>query len=189
MSRGRHPPAAGGRDRRPYRVGVTVRTIRRYGDPVLRTPAEAVTNFDDQLRGLVADLLETIDADPRGRAGLAAPQLGVGLRVFAYATAAGRGHLINPTVTHRDGEQTGMEACLSVPGLSYPTTRAARVTVTGVDQHGAPVTVTETGFLARALQHEVDHLDGMVYLDRLTGDARRQALRAVRAAPWVVRPR
>jgi peptide deformylase len=168
---------------------VTVRPIRRFGDPVLRTAADPVTDFDGQLDRLVVDLMETIDADPRGRAGLAAPQLGVGLRVFAYATAGGRGHLVNPVIVHRDGEQVGEEACLSLPGMSYPTARAASVRVDGVDRHGEPVTVTAAGFLARAMQHEVDHLDGMVYLDRLVGDARRQALRAVRSAPWAVRPR
>ena len=154
--------------------------IRRLGDPVLRTVADPVTRFDAELRELVADLLETIDVDPAGRAGLAAPQIGVGLRVFAYATGSARGHLVNPTITERSGEQTEDEACLSVPGLAYPLTRAAHVQVSGFDEWGEPVTLAASDFLARLMQHEVDHLDGMVYLDRLAGEYRRQALRSFR---------
>jgi peptide deformylase len=159
---------------------VTTRPIRLLGDPVLRSPAAAVTAFDAALRDLVRDLFDTLDAAP-GRAGLAAPQIGVPARVFVYGTNQGRGHLVNPRVTARSGAQTGDEGCLSVPGLAFPTPRALDVTVAGFDEHGAAVTVTGTGFLARALQHECDHLDGVLYVDTLTGDARRQALRAVRS--------
>ncbi|GAA3454346.1 peptide deformylase [Dactylosporangium matsuzakiense] len=159
---------------------MSAQIIRRYGDPVLRRPAPAVTVFDAALHALVADLFDTLDAAP-GRAGLAAPQVGVAARVFVYATAQGRGHVVNPQVTARAGVQTGDEACLSLPGLAFPTSRAQTVTVTGADQHGDPVTVTGSGFLARALQHETDHCDGVLFVDTLTGDPRRQALRAVRA--------
>lgn len=159
---------------------MTVRDIRRIGDPVLRTPADPVTAFDAALRALVQDLLDTVVAAP-GRAAVAAPQIGVGLRVFGYDTAGARGHLVNPVIVERDGEQVEDEGCLSLPGLGYPTARAERVTVTGFDQDGAPVTMTVSGHLARMVQHETDHLDGILYVDRLTGDARRQALRAVRS--------
>jgi peptide deformylase len=162
---------------------MAARPIRLLGDPVLRTTAESVTTFDRSLRALIEDLVDTTAAAP-GRAAVAAPQIGVGLRVFAYAVADGAGHVVNPTIVARSGEQVDEEGCLSVPGLAFPTTRAMEVTVTGFDQYGEPLTVTGSGFLARALQHETDHLNGVLYIDLLTGDARRQALRAVRAAPW-----
>ena len=160
-----------------------MRPIRLLGDAVLRTPAEPVTVFDADLRALVADLMDTLlGAD--GRAGVAAPQIGVSARVFAYAADGAVGHLVNPTVEVSEERQDGDEGCLSIPGLYFPTPRAMRATARGFDQYGEPLTVEGTGFLARALQHETDHLDGRLYIDTLTGDARRQALRAVRAAPW-----
>jgi peptide deformylase len=151
------------------------------GDPVLRSPAEPVTSFDAELRALVRDLLDTLTGEP-GRAGVAAPQIGVAARVFVYAAGGVTGHLVNPRIAARSGTQDGDEGCLSIPGLAFPTPRAWQVTAEGCDEHGAAVTVTGTGFLARALQHECDHLDGVLYVDTLTGDTRRQALRAVRAA-------
>jgi peptide deformylase len=166
---------------------VTIRPIRLLGDPVLRSPAAAVTSFDAQLRSLVRDLLDTLTGAP-GRAGVAAPQIGVPARVFVYGTRQQTGHVVNPQVTARSGVQDGDEGCLSVPGLAFPTPRAATVTVSGFDEHGEPVTVTGSGLLARALQHETDHLDGVLYIDTLTGDTRRQALRAVRAAFRPTRP-
>jgi peptide deformylase len=102
--------------------------------------------------------------------------------VFAYHVDGLLGHLVNPVLADHAGEQDDEEGCLSVPGLAFPTPRAATVTVSGFDEHGEPVTVTGSGLLARALQHETDHLDGVLYIDTLTGDTRRQALRAVRAA-------
>ncbi|WP_433604231.1 peptide deformylase [Dactylosporangium sp. CA-139114] len=160
---------------------MTTRPIRLLGDPVLRSPAAPVTAFDAELAALVRDLFDTLDARP-GRAGVAAPQIGVPARVFVYGTGAGRGHIVNPQVTASSGTQVGDEGCLSIPGLAFPAVRPAAVTVEGFDEHGDPVTVAGTGFLARALRHECDHLDGVLYIDTLTGDARRQALRAVRAA-------
>jgi peptide deformylase len=154
--------------------------IRTLGDPVLRTPAEPVTRFDGDLRRLVADMLETVD-DP-GRAGLAAPQVGVGLRVFTYNVDGVVGHLVNPSIVVSDGVQDGEEGCLSVPGLWFDTRRAEHAVATGVDLRGEPLTIEGTGFLARCLQHEVDHLDGVLYLDRLTGRERKRAMRAVREA-------
>jgi peptide deformylase len=159
---------------------VTVRPIRLLGDAVLRTPCDPVTTFDAELRALVRDLLETV-AEP-GRAGLAAPQIGVTARVFSYNAEDQIGYLVNPVIVARDGEQDGEEGCLSIPGLYFPTPRAMRVTAEGFDVHGEPVTIEGSGFLARALQHETDHLDGVLYVDTLTGDSRRQALRAIRAA-------
>jgi peptide deformylase len=153
------------------------------GDPVLRTVAEPVTSFDAGLRDLVADLMDTLLGRP-GRAGVAAPQIGVGFRVFVYDADGHLGHVVNPTIEVSEERQDGEEACLSVPGLAFPTPRAMHATVHGLDQHGDPLTVTGSGFLARALQHETDHLDGRLYLDRLRGQARREALRAVRAAAW-----
>ncbi|MDG6106532.1 peptide deformylase [Dactylosporangium aurantiacum] len=159
---------------------MTIRPIRVLGDPVLRTPCETVTSFDAELRALVRDLLDTVTGEP-GRAGVAAPQIGVGLRVFSYAANQQVGYLVNPTITARDGVQDGDEGCLSIPGLWFPTPRAMHATAEGFDEHGEPVTVTGSGLLARALQHETDHLDGVLYVDTLKGETRRQALRAVRS--------
>ncbi|OJF15447.1 peptide deformylase [Couchioplanes caeruleus] len=157
---------------------MTVRPIRLFGDPVLRTPAEPVTVFDDELRRLVADLEDTV-REP-GRAGVAAPQIGVGRRVFSYNVDGVVGHLVNPVLSDLDGEQDDEEGCLSLPGMGFATPRAMTVTATGFDKHGEPLTIAGTGFLARALQHETDHLDGRLYIDTLTGDTRRQALRELR---------
>jgi peptide deformylase len=160
---------------------MTVRPIRLFGDPVLRTPAEPVVSFDDDLRQLIADLEDTVRVP--GRAGVAAPQIGVGLRAFSYNVGGTVGHLINPVLAGFDGEQDDEEGCLSLPGMEFPTRRAWAVTATGVDRDGHPVTIEGTGLLARALQHETDHLDGRLYLDTLTGDIRRQALHELRRGP------
>ncbi|GAA0739352.1 peptide deformylase [Dactylosporangium roseum] len=160
---------------------MTIRPIRLLGDPVLRTPAETVTSFDAELRQLVRDLLDTLTGEP-GRAGVAAPQIGVSARVFSYGADQVVGYVVNPRVVELGGEQDGDEGCLSIPGLAFPTPRAMRAVVEGVDEHGEPVRVAGTGLLARALQHETDHLDGRLYIDTLKGDTRRQALRAVRSA-------
>lgn len=159
---------------------MAIRPLRYIGDPVLKTPAEPVTRFDAALRALVDDLMDTVD-DP-ARAGLAAPQIGVGLRAFSYRVDGKHGYVVNPEVVERSTEEVdGPEGCLSVPGLSFPTRRAARATVRGVDVRGEPVVVSGGGELGRCLQHETDHLDGMLYLDRLDGDARKAAMRALRA--------
>ncbi|HEV7961477.1 MAG TPA: peptide deformylase [Actinoplanes sp.] len=157
---------------------MTIRPIRLLGDPVLRTPADPVVSFDDELRAVVDDLEETV-REP-GRAGLAGPQIGVGLRVFSYNVEGVVGHLINPVLSDLAGEEIDDEGCLSIPGLYFPTPRAASVTAVGTDRDGKPVRIEATGFLARALQHETDHLEGRLYIDTLTGDARRQALRELR---------
>ncbi|MBB2948159.1 peptide deformylase [Actinoplanes lutulentus] len=157
---------------------MTVRPIRIFGDPVLRTPADPVTDFDASLREIIGDLEDTV-REP-GRAGVAGPQIGVSLRIFSYNVGGVVGHLINPVLSDHEGEQTEEEGCLSLPGLGYDTTRALKVTATGFDQYGEPLVISGEGFLARALQHEVDHLDGRLYVDTLSGDVRRQALRELR---------
>jgi peptide deformylase len=157
---------------------MTVRPIRLYGDPVLRRPAPPVTRFDGSLEGVVTDLLETCRVP--GRAGLAAPQIGVSLRVFSYLVDGTEGYVVNPVLVDVEGEQEGDEGCLSVPELFLPTKRAERAVVRGVDVANRPVEVEGTGLMARCLQHEVDHLDGRLYLDRLSPEHRRQAMKWVR---------
>ncbi|WP_410809216.1 peptide deformylase [Micromonospora sp. 067-2] len=159
---------------------MTMRPIRIIGDPVLRTPSEPVTTFDAALRALVTDLMDTLLGAP-GRAGVAAPQIGVSAQVFVYDADGHRGHLINPTLDLSEERQDDDEGCLSIPGLYFPTTRAQHTTARGVDQNGEPLSITGSGFLARALQHETDHLLGKLYVDTLSGDTRRRALREIRA--------
>jgi peptide deformylase len=159
---------------------VTIRPIRELGDPVLRTPADEVKDFDRELAALVRDLEETVDHP--GRAGLAAPQIGVSARAFSYNIDGEIGHMVNPTIVELSEEiQDGDEGCLSVPGIWAPTVRAMHCVVEGFDVHGEPLRLAGSGLMARCLQHEVDHLDGRVFLDRLTGEARKAALRALRS--------
>jgi peptide deformylase len=161
---------------------VSITPIRLFGDPVLRTPAEAVVDFDAELRRLVGDLTDTmLDA---GGAGLAAPQLGVGLRVFTYHVDGVVGHLVNPGLRLGDEEETGPEGCLSFPGLRFDTPRATSVVARGWTMFGEPATVEGTSVLARAVQHETDHLDGILFVDRLDTEQRREAMRLVREAEW-----
>ena len=162
---------------------MTVRPIRILGDPILRTECDPVTSFDAELRALVSDLLDTL-LGVDGRAGVAAPQIGISARVFAYNASGQVGYLVNPSLVVGEERQGGEEGCLSLPGLFFPTPRAERVVARGVDQNGEPITIEASGFLARALQHETDHLHGRLYVDTLIGDVRRQALRAIRSAPW-----
>jgi len=158
---------------------MTTREIRIVGDPVLRTRCEEITTIDDRVRTLVTDLLETVDAD--GRAGLAANQIGVSLRAFSWNIDGDLGYVLNPRLVEVSEQvQDGDEGCLSVPGLWFPTTRGAYARVTGIDLDGHAVEVEGEGLMARCLQHEYDHLDGKLYLSRLTGQVRRDALRTVR---------
>jgi peptide deformylase len=163
---------------------VTALPIRLFGDPVLRTPAEPVTEFDKELRTLVADLTQTMLEAPG--AGLAAPQIGVGLRVFTYYIDDEQsGHLINPVLHFpSDEDQDGPEGCLSIPGLTFDCVRKEHVVAHGQNMYGDPITVEGTARLARAIQHETDHLDGVLFVDRLDGETRRAAMRAIRAAAW-----
>ncbi len=157
---------------------MSVRPIRMFGDPVLRTPCDPVTRFDEALARLVTDLLDTV-REP-GRAGLAANQIGVSLAAFSYNVDGKLGYVINPVLAQTSGEQDGPEACLSLPGISAIRSRAAHAVVTGVDLNGEPVTVRGTGELARCLQHETDHLGGELYIDGLTGDERAYVMRRLR---------
>jgi peptide deformylase len=161
---------------------VSIKPIRLFGDPVLRTPADPVTDFDAELRKLVADLTETM-RDAQG-VGLAAPQIGVGLRVFAYYVDDQLGHLINPDLDLSEDTETDDEGCLSFPGLAYPTKRAYGVVAKGYSMHGEPVTLEGSGVLARCVQHETDHLDGVLFIDRLDPDQRKLAMKEIRAAEW-----
>ena len=161
---------------------MAIRPIRLFGDPVLRTAAAPVTDFDKEIRTLVTDLVDTM-LDAPG-AGLAAPQIGVGLRVFTWNVEGSVGHLINPTLSLSDDTQDGQEGCLSLPGLSLDCVRALSVVATGFDLHGEPVRIEGSDLLARAIQHETDHLDGILFIDRLDQDARKAAMRTIRESDW-----
>ncbi|MDQ3382850.1 MAG: peptide deformylase [Actinomycetota bacterium] len=159
---------------------MTIRPIRMFGDPVLRTPAAVVTRFDDALGVLVQDLVDTM-LDAPG-AGLAAPQIGIGKRVFTYHVDGVLGHVVNPELVLSQDSQVGLEGCLSIPDLRYDVTRAMSVEVRGWDQHGEALVLAGSGLFARACQHETDHLDGVLFLDRLDRETRRLAMRALRGA-------
>jgi peptide deformylase len=141
-----------------------------------------VVDFDAELRRLVADLTDTMLEAPG--AGLAAPQIGVGLRVFTWAVEDEVGHLVNPSLQLSAETQYGPEGCLSIPDLSFDCTRASRVVAAGFDMHGEPVQIEGSDLLARALQHETDHLDGVLFVDRLDRETRRAAMAAIRQAEW-----
>jgi peptide deformylase len=173
---------------------VAVRPIRIVGDPVLHTPTRPVEAFDEELSTLVADMFDTMAAAEG--VGLAANQIGVPLRVFVYdcpdeeTRTRRRGVVVNPVLETSERPE-GMpdpedddEGCLSVPAEVFPTGRAERARVTGTDEHGQPVEVAGRGFLARCLQHETDHLDGVLYLDRLVGRNARAAKRALKRNGW-----
>ena len=162
---------------------MAVQPIRLFGDPVLTTPADEVTTFDRELRRLVKDLRDTLH-DERG-AGLAAPQLGVGLRVFVFHVEGVDGALVNPVLDFPDEEeQDGPEGCLSIPGIYVDAKRRMNVIAKGFDQYGDPVQLVGTGLMARCVQHETDHLDGVLFLDRLDTAARKEAMKAIREAVW-----
>ena len=161
---------------------MAVKPIRLFGDPVLTTPAAPVETFDKELRKLVKDLTDTM-LDAPG-AGLAAPQLGVSLRVFVYDVDDVIGHLINPVLDLSEEMQEGDEGCLSVPNLAFNTRRAMRVVAKGMNEFGEPTMVEGSELLARAVQHETDHLDGIMFIDRLDAETRKEAMRAIREADW-----
>jgi peptide deformylase len=157
---------------------VTVRALRYLGDPVLRSPCDRVVRFDEALARLVEDLVETVQVP--GRAGLAANQIGSSLAAFSYNVDDQLGYVVNPEIIELSGSCDGPEACLSIPGVTADVSRAGYAVVKGVDAAGQPVTVAGAGELARCLQHETDHLRGVLYLDRLTGPERREVMRRVR---------
>jgi peptide deformylase len=161
---------------------MTIQPIRLFGDPVLTTPSQPVVDFDKELRKLVSDLTETMQAAPG--AGLAAPQIGVPLRVFVWDVDEQLGHLINPTLDLSSDLQEGEEGCLSFPELIYETPRAMRVVAKGFNMYGEPQAIEGSELLARAIQHETDHLDGIVFIDRLPKELRKQAMKEIRESEW-----
>ncbi len=166
---------------------MAVQPIRLFGDPVLRTPTEQVTTFDKELRKLVKDLTDTMIDAPGS--GLAAPQVGVSLRVFTYDVGDVIGHLVNPVIGPvSEAELDGDEGCLSIPGLAFPLKRHERVVAAGQNMHGDPVVIEGSALLARCIEHEVDHLDGILFVDRLDRDTRKAAMKAIREAAWSGEP-
>lgn len=157
---------------------MTIRQIRIVPDPVLRTPCDTIREITPAVRSLVEDLLETVN-DP-GRAGLSANQIGISLRAFSYNIEGHIGYILNPVIEELSGEQYGDEGCLSVPRLWYKTRRADYARAKGIDLDGKTIVLEGKGLMARMIQHECDHLDGHVYLDRLEKDVRKQALRQLR---------
>lgn len=162
---------------------MAVRDIRIFGDPVLRTVCTPIAQVDDGVRALVADLIDTVELP--GRAGVAAPQIGVAQRAFSYNIDGDIGYVLNPILTEVRGDAvpTG-EGCLSVPGLWHEALRHPWARVEGIDLDGNAVVLEGEGLLAQALQHETDHLDGMLYLSRLDAETRRTAMRQVRESAW-----
>ena len=159
-----------------------IRPILRYGERILHQPALDVTTFDESLQRLVDDMIETMYAAPG--IGLAATQIGVPLRLFVVDLSGGRNVndvivMINPSFVEREGTQLEEEGCLSAPGFNATVVRPARAVLKGLNRHGEEQTVSATGLLARAFQHEVDHLDGMVFIDRLRGIKRDLIVRRI----------
>jgi len=165
----------------------TARPIRVVGDPVLHAACREVTSFDAELATLIDDMFASM-AVAEG-VGLAAPQVGIDLAVFVYdcVDAAGErhvGHVVNPTIITSGPLDEQDEGCLSVPGPFHVLPRAYEATVRGVDKTGAPIEVTGTGFFARCLQHEADHLRGLLYIDHLPRNRRRRVLREMQPFDW-----
>ena len=159
-----------------------LRPILRYGERPLHAPAAPVTRFDDELHRLIDDMIETMYAAPG--IGLAAPQVGVPLRVFVVDLSVGRDRaqlitLVNPEFVQREGTQLEEEGCLSVPGFNATVLRPSRVVIQGLDREENLQTFEGTGLLARAFQHEMDHLDGRLFVDRLRGIKRDVIVRKI----------
>ncbi len=162
---------------------MTERQIRLFGDPVLRSVSDPVRPGDPGLSELVDDLLDTVKVP--GRAGVAAAQIGVGLRAFSYNVDGEVGYLLNPELVEVTGVPEHVEeGCLSVPGFYFPRLRHPFARARGVDVDGNPVEVSGTGVLAQALQHEIDHLDGKLYIEGLEPEVKREAMRQIRASSW-----
>jgi peptide deformylase len=162
---------------------MSVREIRLFGDPILRSVTDPIVRFDEPTHALVRDLLDTV-ALP-GRAGVAANQIGVGLRAFSFHVDGRIGCILNPILAEVRGDlELADEGCLSVPGFSYPRLRYPWARVTGLDQNGAPMELEGEGLLAQALQHEIGHLDGALYIEGLAPEVKRVAMREIRSADW-----
>jgi peptide deformylase len=163
---------------------VAVREIRLFGDPILKSPTTEIVDFESA-RGLIQDLLDTT-ALP-GRAGVAATQIGVGMAAFSFNVNGKIGYLINPEITKLEGEPVLMEeGCLSVPGLWHKTPRHPKATARGYQLDGSVIEVSGEGLMAQALQHECDHLKGLLYLDRLEKEERRLAFANLRQQSWFI---
>jgi peptide deformylase len=159
-----------------------IRPILRYGEQPLHETAAEVTTFDDSLQRLIDDMIETMYAAPG--VGLAATQVGVLLRVFVIDLSVGRNAddlivMVNPSFVARDGTQLEEEGCLSAPGFNATVVRPRLAVVTGLDRHGNQQTIEGKDLLARAFQHELDHLDGVVFIDRLRGIKREMIVRKI----------
>jgi peptide deformylase len=162
---------------------MTDRQIRLFGDPVLRTASDPIPEITDSIRNLILDLEQATDLP--GRAGVAAPQIGVNLRAFSYKVDGVIGHLINPILVETIGEPELVdEGCLSLPEIWSKTPRYPKVKVSGTTLEGEQVNIETEGLLAQVLQHEIDHLDGKVYLDRLDPQARKITMAALRETSW-----
>lgn len=166
---------------------MTVREVRLYGDPVLTTRAEEITEFGPSMERLAQDMLETMEA--AGGVGLAANQIGVTKRIFVFDCShyqhGLRGAVINP-VWEAVGQdmQLGAEGCLSIPGISQPTERFSTVRLRGFDPHGRPISMLASGLMARCIQHETDHLDGILFLQRLSDELRKDSMKTIRQSEW-----
>jgi peptide deformylase len=160
-----------------------VKPIRLFGDPVLKTASAKIETINAPVRALIQDLLDTT-AEP-GRAGVAAPQIGVNQRAFSYNVNSKLGYIINPVITELSGDKVLLdEGCLSVPGLWHKTPRWEFARVEGIDLDGRALVLEGSGLMGQMLQHECDHLDGLVYLDRLEGNERKAAFKLLRASDW-----
>jgi peptide deformylase len=159
------------------------RKIRLFGDPVLRTASDPILEITDTIRNLILDLEQATDLP--GRAGVAAPQIGVNQRAFSYKVDGVVGHLINPILEETFGETKLVdEGCLSLPEIWSKTPRYPKVKVSGTTVAGDQVSIEAEGLLAQVFQHEIDHLDGKVYLDRLDPAARKISMAALRETSW-----
>lgn len=159
-------------------MAVAVLTIRKFGDPALRQRAHEIEKVTDAHVNLVRDMIDTMREAPG--VGLAGPQVGVLERIFVYEVDDRVGAILNPVVVERSREMiTEEEGCLSLPGLAYQVERAARVRIEGMDERGRPVSLSAEDLLARVFQHEIDHLDGVLFVDRLPDEDRKEAMRAL----------
>ncbi|MBT1018232.1 peptide deformylase [Canibacter sp. lx-72] len=161
---------------------MAIRAIRTFGDPVLRQRCTTVTDITDGVRAHVTDLLETVDMD--GRAGLASTQIGNTMRIFSLNICGKISYIINPELETFGELEPVREGCLSVPDLMFPVLRYPRARVTGVNLAGQKILIEGDGLLAQALQHECDHLEGKLYIQRLAPELRREAMRQIRGSSW-----
>jgi peptide deformylase len=159
------------------------RSIRLFGDPVLRSACDTIKPGDARAESLVTDLIETVRIP--GRAGVAANQIGVALRAFSYNVDDEVGYVINPVLIETSGDLEPIdEGCLSVPGFYFPRMRHPFARIEGIDLDGNRVEVSGTGTMAQVLQHELDHLDGHLYIEGLDPATKREAMQLIRQAPW-----